>query len=56
MLALRRREPGTGLRRARKMMEMIIDGVADLMRQHIRFSLTVAAIDEQLSNTATAKR
>ena len=47
----------------RKMMEMIIDrdapGVADLMRQHIRLSLTVAAIDaldEQLGNTAPAKR
>jgi len=47
----------------RKMMEMIIDGdapgVADLMRQHIRLSLTVAAIDaldEQLGNTTTAKR
>src|SRR6476660_7258535 len=46
----------------RKMMEMIIDkdaqGVADLMRQHIRLSLTVAAIDaldEQLGNVA-AKR
>jgi len=40
-----------------KMMEMIIDrdvqGVGDLMRQHIRLSLTVAAIDaldEQLGN------
>jgi DNA-binding GntR family transcriptional regulator len=44
----------------RKMMEMIIDkdaqGVADLMREHIRLSLTVAAIDaldEQLGNTTT---
>jgi len=41
---------------------MIIDkdapGVADLMRQHIRLSLTVAAIDaldEQLGNVAKAK-
>ena len=47
----------------RKMMEMIIDrdaqGVADLMRQHIRLSLTVAAIDaldEQLGNPATTKQ
>ncbi len=47
----------------RKMMEMIIDrdaqGVADLMRQHIRLSLTVAAIDaldEQLGNVTTAKQ
>lgn len=47
----------------RKMMEMIIDkdaqGVADLMRQHIRLSLTVAAIDaldEQLSNVTTARQ
>ena len=47
----------------RKMLEMIIDkdaqGVADLMRQHIRLSLTVAAIDaldEQLGNAATAKQ
>jgi len=47
----------------RKMMEMIIDkdapGVADLMRQHIRLSLTVAAIDaldEQLGNAATSTR
>ena len=45
-----------------KMMEMIVDqdapGIADLMRQHIRLSLTVAAIDvldEQLGNT-TEKR
>ena len=47
----------------RKMMEMIIDGdapgVADLMRQHIRLSLTVAAIDaldEQLADAARARR
>jgi DNA-binding GntR family transcriptional regulator len=47
----------------RKMLEMIVDkdapGVADLMRQHIRLSLTVAAIDaldEQLGNAASSKR
>ena len=47
----------------RKMMEMIIDqdaqGVADLMRQHIRLSLTVAAIDaldDQLSNANAGDR
>ena len=47
----------------RKMMEMIIDkdahGVGDLMRRHIRLSLTVAAIDaldEELENAVTAGR
>src|SRR6476660_3314940 len=47
----------------RKMMEMIIDGdapgVAELMRQHIRLSLTVAAIDaldEQLSSASAATK
>jgi DNA-binding GntR family transcriptional regulator len=47
----------------RKMMEMVIDqdaqGVGDLMRQHIRLSLAVAAIDaldEQLQEAGRARR
>ena len=47
----------------RKMLEMIIDkdapGVADLTRQHIRLSRTVAAIDaldEQLGSATSSKR